>query len=182
MRKVILALLGLALSACMGDGDSRPTYSFDDIVELRLSGNQSIDGEEIWIDSKLASTFSSQIACPAVVPMPCVDPETEDLSTYERVDEYGHERNSYEPVCAGRIYLNAELTDDRELLEIGYEEHSEFYMLPEPVSADAVIKAKVEYTEEVDYCAKKIYKGTKITLSEGEHEKLLNLLLDAAGQ
>lgn len=76
----------------------------------------------------------------------------------------------------------AELSDEYEVLDIGYAEHTEFYMLPEAVTTEGLVKAKVEYTEEVDYCAKKIYKGTKISLSEDQHERLLYLLRSAAEQ
>lgn len=181
VRSLIAAVSLLALSGCIEKDSSAGTYTFDEIVQLRLSGDSSIDGREILISSTLKSTFGSGVSCLAVVNPPCADPATENLDEYERLDEYGHEFNGEGPTCSWRIYLNASESENFEVLEIDYAEHTEFYMLTEPVSVDAVFEAKVEYTDEVNYCDKKIYKGTRIKLSEGEHEKLLNVLRNATG-
>jgi hypothetical protein len=175
MRLIMLIMSIVVMSGCNhDDGD---IYSFDKIIELRLKSDESIDGKEVKISSLLSSSFT--LNCIASINPPCVNvPENEDLSMYQQTDEYGHSNNGTNGCGAGNIRLLSWDSTESEVLGIDYNEHSEFYLISEDKEVRGQFRAKVEFTDEVDYCSKKIYKGTKITLSDGEHQKILNLFVD----
>lgn len=47
IEKIIFPLVSVGLSACIADGNSVPSYSFDEVVERRLNDDLSLDGEEV---------------------------------------------------------------------------------------------------------------------------------------